>query len=135
MFESLICSWIFLGLSSHKTFFYDITQQRTAKYQLRTKILKAKFMFPKKVKIEIRNWNNSWKARTKLKDQFFVTWFDKMNKRRDVPEAQFPSAVPPLDEQVSVDWQVPNITLFVLAVDKTVHCLKLLRVWINCDSF
>ncbi len=41
------------------------------------------------------------------------------------PEAQFPSAVPPDDEQVSDDWQVPNITVEDFAVDNMVHWLKL----------
>ena len=41
------------------------------------------------------------------------------------PDAQFPSAVPFLDEQVSKETQVPYITRLVLAVDKIVHWLKL----------
>jgi hypothetical protein len=40
------------------------------------------------------------------------------------PEAQFPSAVPPDDEQVSDDWQVPYITFEEVAVDRMVHWLK-----------
>ena len=46
------------------------------------------------------------------------------------PDAQFPSAVPFLDEQVSKETQVPYITRFVLAVDKIVHWLK----WIILSS-
>jgi hypothetical protein len=40
------------------------------------------------------------------------------------PEAQFPSAVPLVDVQESVETQVPNITKLVLAEVKVVHCLK-----------
>ena len=41
-----------------------------------------------------------------------------------LPEAQFPSATPPAEEQVSADWQLPYITELVVAVDKVVHWLK-----------
>ncbi len=48
-----------------------------------------------------------------------------LDLKDEKPEAQFPSAVPPDDEQVSDDWQVPNITVEDFAVDNMVHWLKL----------
>ncbi len=42
-----------------------------------------------------------------------------------LPEAQFPSAIPPPEEQASADWQLPYITVLVVADDKVVHWLKL----------
>jgi hypothetical protein len=40
-----------------------------------------------------------------------------------LPEAQFPSAVPPVEAQVSDDWHVPNVTSDDEALDKAVHWL------------